>query len=119
MAGVDGIAQTEGMTLTAIDIARDENFEGYLHGSEVSIIREYASTPGTGPRLHRHPYTETFLIHAGRALFTVGAEQLVGVGGQILVVPALVAHRFEVLDGGIYEATHIHANDRFVTEWLE
>ena len=107
------------MTLAAIDIARDENFEGYLHGSGVSIIREYASKPGTGPRLHRHPYTETFLIHAGRALFTVGDEQLVGLGGQILVVPAFIAHRFEVLDGGTYEATHIHANDRFVTEWLE
>ena len=119
VAGRDRIAQTEWMTLVAIDIARNENFEGYLHGSEVSIIREYASKPGTGPRLHRHPYTETFLIHAGRALFTVGDEQLVGVGGQILVVPALVAHRFEVLNGGTYEATHIHASERFITEWLE
>jgi hypothetical protein len=35
------------------------------------------------------------------------------------VVPKLVAHRFEVLDEGAYEATHIHANDRFITEWLE
>ncbi len=67
----------------------------------------------------RHPYAETFVIHRGRALFTVGEAQVVGAGGQILVVPALVAHRFEVLDGGTYEATHIHANDRFVTEWLE
>ena len=107
------------MTIAAIDGARDENFEGYLHGSQVSIIREYSSKPGSGPRLHRHPYTETFLIHSGRALFTVGDDQVVGVGGQVLVVPALIAHRFEVLDGGTYEATHIHANDRFVTEWLE
>jgi len=107
------------MTIAAIDVARDENFEGYLHGSQVSIIREYSSRPGSGPRLHRHPYTETFLIRAGRALFTVGAEQLIAVGGQILVVPVLVPHRFEVLDGGVYEATHIHASDRFITEWLE
>jgi mannose-6-phosphate isomerase-like protein (cupin superfamily) len=107
------------MRVTPIDIAPDANFEGYLHGSQVSIIREHTAAIGSGPRLHRHPYTETFLIHAGRALFTVGDEQLVGVGGQLLVVPTLVAHRFEVLDGGTYEATHIHANDRFVTEWLE
>ncbi|MCS3844534.1 hypothetical protein [Microbacterium sp. AK031] len=52
-------------------------------------------------------------------LFTVGDEKVVGTGGQLLVVPALVTHRFEVLDGGTYEATHVHANDRFVTEWLE
>jgi mannose-6-phosphate isomerase-like protein (cupin superfamily) len=107
------------MAIAAIDVARDENFEGYLHGSQVSIIREHSSRPGSGPRLHRHPYTETFLIHAGRALFTVGEEKLVGTGGQILVVPQLIAHRFEVLDGGVYEATHIHASDRFITEWLE
>ena len=38
---------------------------------------------------------------------------------KLLVVPSLVAHRFTVLNGGTYEATHIHANDHFVTEWLE
>lgn len=107
------------MTIQPRDVARDAEIEGYLIGSPVSIIREYATTPGRGPRLHRHPYVETFVIHHGRALFTVGEEQVVGVGGQILAVPALVAHRFEVLDGGTYEATHIHTNDRFVTEWLE
>ncbi|MDQ0727316.1 cupin domain-containing protein [Microbacterium sp. W4I20] len=107
------------MTIQPRDVVRDENFEGYLLGSPVSIIREYATTPGSGPRLHRHPYAETFVIHRGRALFTVADGQVVGVGGQILVVPALVSHRFEVLDGGTYEATHVHANDRFITEWLE
>lgn len=107
------------MSIAAIDIAPDDDFEGYVHGSQVSIIREHSSAVGSGPRLHRHPYTETFLIHAGRALFTVGDERLVAVGGQVLVVPQLVAHRFEVLDGGTYEATQIHASDRFITEWLE
>lgn len=107
------------MTIHPRDIARDEDLEGLLFGSAVSIMREFITEAGRGPRLHRHPYAETFLIHRGRALFTVGEEQVIGVGGQILAVPALVAHRFEVLDGGPYEATHIHANDRFVTEWLE
>lgn len=107
------------MTIQPVDVDRDETFEGYLLDSPVSIIREYVATPGTGPRLHRHPYAETFVIHRGRALFTLGEEQIVGVGGQILVAPPLVLRRFEVLDGGTYEATHVHANDRFVTEWLE
>ncbi|UWF77597.1 MULTISPECIES: cupin domain-containing protein [Microbacterium] len=107
------------MTIQPIDLAPDANIEGYLIGSPVSIIREFTAAAGAGPRLHRHPYAETFIIHRGRALFTVGEERVVAVGGQILVAPALVAHRFEVLDGGTYEATHVHANDRFVTEWLE
>lgn len=107
------------MTIHPVDAARDADIEGYLIGSPVSIMREYIVRPGSGPRLHRHPHVETFVIRAGHALFTVGDEQVVGAGGQVLVVPALVDHRFEVLDGGTYEATHIHASDRFVTEWLE
>lgn len=107
------------MTIQPRDVSRDEDIEGRLLGSPVSIMREYITTPGRAPRLHRHPYAETFVIHHGRALFTVGEEQVVGVGGQILVVPSLVTHRFEVLDGGTYEATHVHASDRFITEWLE
>lgn len=107
------------MSIQPVNVGPDENIEGYLIGSPVSIIREFDSRAGSGPRLHRHPYAETFVIHRGRALFTVGEEQVVGVGGQILVVPALVSHRFEVLDGATYEATHVHASDRFITEWLE
>ncbi len=34
-----------------------------------------------------------------------------------LVASALVPHKFVTL--GAYRAHHIHANDRFVTEWLE
>lgn len=107
------------MTIQPVDVARDKDIEGYLLGSPVSIMREYITTAGRGPRLHRHPYAETFVIHRGRALFTVGDEQVVGAEGQILVVPEFVSHCFEVLDGSTYEATHVHANDRFVTEWLE
>ncbi|WP_314427995.1 cupin domain-containing protein [uncultured Microbacterium sp.] len=106
------------MTVTPFDVPLDRNIEGYEMGSPVSIIREFTDAVGSGPRLHRHPYVETFVIHRGRALFTVGDEQVVGAGGQVLVVPALVSHRFEVLDGGTYEATHIHSSDRFITEWL-
>ena len=68
------------MTIQIADVARDENLEGYLIGSPVSIIREYAAAAGSGPRLHRHPYAETFIIHHGSALFTVGEERLVAVG---------------------------------------
>ena len=89
------------MTIAAIDVARDENFEGYLHGSQVSIIREYSSKPGIRAAASSAPlHGDVSSSARGRALFTVGDDQLVGVGGQVLVVPALIAHRFEVLDGG-------------------
>ncbi|MEJ3653413.1 cupin domain-containing protein [Actinomycetes bacterium KLBMP 9759] len=97
----------------------DGSVEGYEIGAGVSIIRESTDVVGSGPRLHQHPYAETFVIVRGRALFTIGDEQREGSGGDILVVPANTPHKFAVLGPEIYEAVHIHENDRFVTEWLE
>lgn len=95
------------------------DFEGFAHDSEVSFFLERIEREGVGPRLHRHPYSETFVIRSGTARFTVGDEQIVATGGQILVVPSLVPHRFAVVGSEAYEAIHIHASERFITEWLE
>ena len=99
-----------------------ENYEELPGGAGISIILESTTREGVGPRLHRHPYAETFIIRRGSATFTVGAgaeaQEIVGHAGQILVVPAQIPHRFRTGPDG-YEAVHIHANERFVTEWLE
>jgi mannose-6-phosphate isomerase-like protein (cupin superfamily) len=107
------------MNAAPIDLPFDANLEGHLVGSQVSIIQEHTDRVGSGPRLHRHPYTETFLVRRGAALFTIDDERVVLEGGQALVAPALVPHRFEVLDRGLFESIHIHASDRFITDWLE
>lgn len=96
-----------------------ENFEGRDAGSGISVIRESTDVVGSGPRLHRHPYTETFVVIRGRARFTVGDEQRDGGAGDVLVVPAHTPHKFAVLGPGGYEAVHIHESDHFITEWLE
>jgi mannose-6-phosphate isomerase-like protein (cupin superfamily) len=95
-----------------------ENYEELPGGAGISIILESTTEEGVGPRLHRHPYAETFVIRRGSATFTVGTEEVVAHAGQVLVVPAETPHRFRTGPEG-YEAVHIHANDRFVTEWLE
>jgi mannose-6-phosphate isomerase-like protein (cupin superfamily) len=95
-----------------------EDHEELPGGANVSIILEATSRAGVGPRLHQHPYAETFLIRRGSATFTVGSEQLEAHAGQILVVPANTPHKFSTGPQG-YEAVHIHANPRFETEWLE
>ena len=95
-----------------------DNYEELPGGAGVSIILESTSRMGVGPRLHRHPYAETFLIRRGSAFFTIGSDELEAHAGQVLVVPALTAHKFRTGSGG-YEAVHIHANAQFVTEWLE
>lgn len=95
-----------------------ENYEELPGDAGVSIILESTSRAGVGPRLHKHPYAETFIIRRGSATFTVGGEQLVGRAGQVLVAPPETPHTFSTGPGG-YEAVHIHANPRFVTDWLE
>jgi mannose-6-phosphate isomerase-like protein (cupin superfamily) len=95
------------------------DFEGRDIGSGISIIRESTDVVGAGPRLHQHPYAETFVIIQGRARFTIGDEQRDGGAGEVLVVPAHTPHKFAVLGPGVYEAVHIHESDHFITEWLE
>lgn len=96
-----------------------ENVEGRDVGAGVSIIREHSDVVGAGPRLHRHPYRETFVILRGYARFTIGDEQRDGGPGDVLVAAPDTPHTFRVLGPGVYEAVHIHENDHFVTEWLE
>ncbi|GAB3875910.1 cupin domain-containing protein [Terrabacter terrigena] len=99
-----------------------ENYEELPGRAGISIILESTTQQGVGPRLHQHPYAETFIIRRGAATFTVGAGddalEVVGHAGQVLVVPADTPHRFRTGPEG-YDAVHIHANERFVTEWLE
>ncbi len=93
--------------------------EGRASGAGVSLIFVSSDRPGYGPYLHEHPYSETFVVHAGRALFTVGTEELEASAGAVLVVPAYTPHKFAVLGPDVFESTNIHANDTFVTTWLE
>ncbi|MFE0025293.1 cupin domain-containing protein [Amycolatopsis sp. NPDC059021] len=113
------------MNVVEIADLTDENgkplpeFEGRAHGSPVSFIMVSTDVDGAGPRLHRHPYTETFLIRSGQALFTVDDRTLIGRGGQIIVVPPDTPHKFAKTGPGRLEMTDIHASDVFITEWLE
>ncbi|NRP70446.1 hypothetical protein ILFOPFJJ_01326 [Ensifer psoraleae] len=94
-------------------------FEGGHYGAGVSVIFYTTDRIGGGPKLHRHPYPETFIVRTGRALFTVGDETIEAEAGQIVVAPANVPHKFANLGPGRLETTDLHASDAFSTEWLE
>ncbi|MCH1883284.1 cupin domain-containing protein [Agrococcus sp. ARC_14] len=95
-----------------------QNYERLPGAAGVSVILESTTEPGVGPRLHRHPYAETFFIRRGWATFTIGEVTTDAHAGQVLIVPAGVAHTFRTGPAG-YEAVHIHAAEAFETEWLE
>ena len=92
--------------------------QGHHHDAAVSLIVVDAP-PGSGPKLHRHPYEEVFVVQEGEATFTAGDEVIEVRGGQVVVVPAGVAHKFVNSGSGRLRQVDVHASDRFVTEWLE
>lgn len=75
--------------------------------------------PGSGPRLHRHPYAELFILHAGQAEFKVDDVVLIAKAGDILIAPAGAAHRFTNTGSEQLRITAIHTAPNMDTEWLE
>ena len=92
-------------------------FDGHQHGSQVSFFLSH-NQPGTGPKLHRHPYEETFIVQEGDVLFTIGESEVEAGAGDIIVVPAATPHKF-VSRGATHRQVSIHPVDRMETEWLE
>ncbi len=96
-----------------------DTFRGADYGAMASFFIEDTDEEGYGPFLHQHPYSETFVVQSGKALLTVGDDELLGLGGMILVVPKFTPHKFSVIGPERYQALHIHESDTFITEWLE
>ncbi|MDQ6436747.1 cupin domain-containing protein [Mesorhizobium sp. LHD-90] len=94
-------------------------WQGTAHGAGICVIANRIDGPGSGPRLHKHPYPEVFVIRRGSALFTIGSEKIEAGEGSILVAPAGTPHKFENSGPGPLETIDIHQNGSFVTEWLE
>lgn len=101
---------------------RDELTDSELQGIEAGGVTSLIfidSRPGEGPRLHRHPYHEIFIVLEGRTTFTVGTQSLAAGAGQIVVVRPGVAHKFVNSGTGPLRQLDIHASSEFITEWLE
>ena len=94
-------------------------FEGYKYGDTNVTFILVDVPPGAGPRLHKHPYAEVFIILEGRATYTVGPDTLEAVAGQVLIVQPETPHKFVNSGDGPLRQVDIHLNERFVTEWLE
>src|SRR5260370_9598866 len=69
-------------------------FEGGKHGPGTVSFFLVNNEPGQGPKLHHHPYDETFVILAGRVLVQVGDETIEGGPGDIVIGPPGVPHGF-------------------------
>lgn len=91
---------------------------GDEHGATISLILD-RSEPGGGPRLHRHPYDETWVVQEGHVTFHAGDESHQAGPGDVVVVPAGVPHKFSNDGPGESQLVCIHASPRITGEWLE
>ena len=87
-------------------------FEGYRYGGVNVSFFLVESPPGRGAGLHKHPYEEVFVVQEGEATFTVGDDVIVSRGGQIVVVPAGVPHKFVNSGTGALRQLDIHPSGR-------
>jgi mannose-6-phosphate isomerase-like protein (cupin superfamily) len=93
-------------------------FEGEAYGSGVSFFH-VNNEPGAGPDLHRHPYTETWILRSGKARLTADGEDFEAGPGDIAVVGPGTPHRFKNIGAERLEIICIHASPCIIQEELE
>jgi mannose-6-phosphate isomerase-like protein (cupin superfamily) len=93
-------------------------FEGEPYGSEVSFFL-VNNEPGAGPDLHKHPYSETWIVRAGKARITADGVDIEAGPGDILVVSAETPHKFKNIGTGRLDIICIHASPRIIQVDLE
>ncbi len=111
----------------SLRISRDElpgapeayRFIGADHGGLPVSLFLLDGRPGAGPLLHRHPYAEVFVIHAGEARFEIDGARLMASAGDVLIAPARSAHRFTNTGERQLRVTAIHTAPEMDTEWLQ
>jgi len=93
-------------------------FEGEPYGSGVSFFW-VNNEPGAGPDLHRHPYSETWIVHRGKARIAADGDAVEVGPGDIIVASAETPHEFKNIGAERLEIICIHASPRIIQEELE
>ena len=95
------------------------SIDGLVMGGEITVLAYGTDKVGEGPRLHVHPYDETFIVIEGRARFFVGDATLDAAKGDVVLGPRGVPHRFENLGPGRLQTIDIHHSPTWIQTDLE
>lgn len=105
------------------DSGSDGPWRGVVEGaslrSEVTVLTYGTDEVGAGPRLHVHPYDETFIVVAGHARFFVGKTVIDAAAGEVVLGPAGLPHRFENLGPGRLQTIDIHHSPTWIQTNLD
>jgi quercetin dioxygenase-like cupin family protein len=110
--------QEQSMAVIKTSPEETQTIEGVEYGATISLILD-RSNPGQGPRLHRHPYDETWLVLDGTVNFQAGNETRAAGPGDVVIVPSNTPHKFTNDGPGRSRLVCIHANPTVIGEWLE
>jgi quercetin dioxygenase-like cupin family protein len=97
---------------------RDWDLEGEKLGIDATLILTDMDE-GQGPRLHKHPYPETWVITSGTAKFTAGDDTIIARIGDVVKVEAELPHKFVAVGPEPLRMLCIHHAPKFTTVWLE
>jgi quercetin dioxygenase-like cupin family protein len=87
---------------------------GSDHGLVTSVMHARVA-PGSGPRRHRHPHAEVFVLHEGQGRYQVEDTVFDAAAGDMVIVPPDAWHTFVNTGAEPLRQTAIHQNPRAVT----
>jgi mannose-6-phosphate isomerase-like protein (cupin superfamily) len=93
-------------------------FEGEPYGSGISFFL-VNNEPGKGPDLHKHPYSETWIVRSGKACITADGQEIEAVPGDIIVVTPETPHKFKNIGTERLEIICMHSSSRMIQVELE
>lgn len=101
-----------------IGTGRSRKFVGAEHGADVSYFY-VENQPGEGPRLHWHPYSETWIVLEGTVRIIRGEETFVAETGDTATVAAYVPHGFVNAGTGTLRILGIHASATMIQTFID
>lgn len=91
---------------------------GSDHGLRTSVMRSQVA-PGSGPRPHRHPHVEVFVVDDGQGRFDVDGVSIDAEAGDMIIVPVDAVHTFTNIGTTMLRLTAIHENARAITLFVD
>lgn len=91
-----------------------------LHGSDYGLVTSIMMgqvVPGGGPRRHRHPHAEVFVLHEGQGRYEVDGTTFEAEAGDVVIVPPDAWHTFRNSGTSTLQHTAFHQNPRAVTDY--
>jgi quercetin dioxygenase-like cupin family protein len=93
-------------------------FAGADHGAGVSVLLIDAA-PGEAEEWHSHPVEEVVAVQAGYATFFLGRlQRRIVRDGEVVRIPAGVAHRYANTASGRFRAVAAHASPEVIVSGL-